>query len=95
MKDKDFGEGTAIIDSEYGAAGQRTPEMIYWGPYHTDDWLVEDIQRMNAFRRIRVHCIGIGEASTGLLKKIAEATHGVAFDVGKGAGDRKAAGGAK
>lgn len=95
MKDKDYGEGKAVVDSEYGAAGQRTPEMIYWGPYSNEDWLVEDVQRMNAFRRLRVHCIGIGEASTGLLKKIAEATHGVAFDVGKGAGDRKAGGGAK
>jgi hypothetical protein len=92
QKDRDFGEGKPIVDSEYGAAAARTPEMIYWGPYNQPDWLIADLERMNAFRRVRIHCIGIGEASGGLLKRIADVGHGVAFDVGKDGESRKTAG---
>ncbi|MEO6598120.1 MAG: hypothetical protein ABIP94_25530 [Planctomycetota bacterium] len=80
--DKDYGEGHPVIDSEYGAAGKRQPIMTYWGPYDQDDWLVEDIRRMNAFRRIRMHCIGLGEAKMDLLRRLAEMGHGEVFSVG-------------
>ncbi len=96
MKDKDYGEGQVVIDNEYNApAAARTPMMEYQGPYVKDEWLIADVIRMNAFRRVRIHCIGIGEANTGLLKKLAAESHGVAFDVGKGAGLRKDPSGGK
>ena len=82
-KDKDYGEGNAIHDAEYGKAAVRTPEMIYWGPYSRPDWLVQDVERMNAFRRIKIHCIGIGEASTKLLHQLAEVGQGQVYTIGK------------
>jgi len=44
--------------------------------------LVGDVKRMNAFRRIRLHCIGLGEANMGLLRRLAEMGHGEVYAVG-------------
>lgn len=81
--DKDYGEGNVVTNHESGNQAQRTPNLWYHGPYDRDDWLVEDMKRMNAFRRIRLHAIGIGEANMGLLEKLAEIGHGEAFSFGK------------
>ena len=85
--DKDFGEGTPVASVEQGTPGQRQPIMRYWGPYHLDNWLVEDVRRMNAFRRIRMHCIGLGEANMGLLKQLAVVGNGETFSFGDKQGD--------
>lgn len=85
--DKDFGEGTPVASVEQGTPGQRTPMMRYWGPYHQDEWLVEDVRRMNAFRRIRMHCIGLGEANMDLLKQLAVVGNGETFSFGDKHGD--------
>lgn len=82
VTDKDYGEGKVIVDSEYGAAAPRTPQLVYWGPYHRIDWLVADVERMNAFRRVRIHCIGIGEANMQLLRRLAETSRGQVFEFG-------------
>jgi len=81
--DKDYGEGKVVVDTEYGAAAARTPQIRYHGPYDQDEWLVEDVRRMNAFRRIHLHCIGLGEANMGLLGRLAEMGRGEVFQFGK------------
>jgi hypothetical protein len=80
--DKDYGEGNVVVDQEYDAPAKRTPQLYYPGPYVDENWLVEDVKRMNAFRRIRLHCIGLGEANMGLLRKLAEMGHGEVYAVG-------------
>jgi hypothetical protein len=80
--DRDYGEGRAVTNLESGNPGQRTPQMHYWGPYVDPYWLVEDVKRMNAFRRVRIHCVGLGEAKMDLLKQIAEVGHGESIAVG-------------
>lgn len=82
-KDRDYGEGRVVVDNEYGASAARTPTLIYHGPYDQEDWLVEDVKRMNAFRRIRMHCVGLGEANMRLLRRLAEMGHGETFSMGK------------
>lgn len=82
-EDKDYGEGRVVLDTEYGAAAPRSERLIYPGPYVRDEWLIEDLRRMNAFRRIRMHCIGLGEANMGLLSKLAELGNGEVFIFGK------------
>jgi hypothetical protein len=72
-----------VLDTEYGKKMPRTPTLEYHGPYVHDDWLVEDLRRMNSFRRIRLHCIGLGEANMALLKRLAEIGHGETFLVGE------------
>lgn len=81
--DKDYQEGEVVSDMETSKAAPRTPQLWYPGPYREDDWLIEDVRRMNAFRRIRMHCIGLGEANTGLLKRLAEVGHGEVFFFGQ------------
>ena len=80
--DKDYGEGKVVVDQEYSAGAPRTPQLRYPGPYVQDEWLVEDVKRMNAFRRIRLHCIGLGEANMDLLRRLADMGHGEVFAVG-------------
>lgn len=92
--DKDYGEGNVVVDQEYGAGAARTPQLRYPGPYVQDEWLVEDVKRMNAFRRIRLHCIGLGEANMDLLRRLSEMGHGEVFAVGdKKKEEAKGAGG--
>lgn len=87
--DKDYGEGNVVTNHESQAAAQRTPSLWYHGPFDQDEWLVEDVKRMNSFRRIRIYAIGIGEANMRLLERLAEIGNGEAFPFGKkqGGGD--------
>ena len=60
-------------DPEAGTAGQNTPQLIYYGPYVTDGvHLLDDIRRMNLYRKVQIHCVGIGEADASLLEAICE-----------------------
>ena len=85
VQDRDYGEGEVVVDVEYGAAAGRQERLEYGGPYGTDPrWLVEDLRRMNAFRRIRMHCVGLGEANVKLLEQMADIGNGEVFVVGRG-----------
>jgi hypothetical protein len=81
--DKDYGEGNVVVDQEYGAKANRTPQLWYPGPYVSDQWLVEDTRRMNSLRRIKIHCIGLGEANKNLLDRLADMGNGTVFIVGE------------
>lgn len=81
--DKDYGEDQVVLDRESGAAAARTPMLWYHGPYVDPRALVPDIERMNTFRRVRIHCIGIGEADENLLRDLAKVGQGQVYMVGK------------
>ncbi len=95
MKDKDYGEGKVIRDNEYAAPAPRTPILVYHGPYVHNHWLEDEVARMNVFRKVQIHCIGIGEADLGLLQALAGNGMGEVFLRGakaKRAGMEEAAG---
>jgi hypothetical protein len=92
VKDRDYGEGKVVKDNESKIEAPRTPTLIYYGPYVEGDWLPDDVARMNAFRRVRIHCIAIGEANTGLMRRLADIGHGMLFEVGKQSDNRKTPG---
>ena len=50
-------------------------------PRSINSWLLRDVLRMNAFRRIKVHCVGLGEANEELLNWLAAAGNGDVFIV--------------
>ena len=94
--DKNYGESQTYKDIEAGITTAGTPEVNYPGPYagfpevrgmgrpgKIDCWLIRDVERMNAFRRIRLHCVGLGEANELLLKNLAALGNGEVFIVGK------------
>jgi hypothetical protein len=96
VTDQDYGEGRVMKDVEAGVEANRTPRINYPGPYASfpnvqgrpsrgqlDCWLIRDVNRMNAFRRIRLHCVGLGEANEALLASLAEVGNGEVFIVGK------------
>ncbi|MEM7310443.1 MAG: hypothetical protein AAF682_27445 [Planctomycetota bacterium] len=74
--DVDYGEFT-IGDPESGQKGGGGNRMHYGGPYRDTKHLLEDVERLNAFRELEIHCIAIGrEAPRQLLQKIADLGHG-------------------
>lgn len=81
--DKDYGEDQVVLDRESGAAATRTPELWYSGPYVDPQNLVPEVERMNTFRRVRIHGIGIGEADENLLRRLADIGNGQVYMVGK------------
>ena len=87
--DKDYGEDKVVLDTEYNKEAPRTPTIQYHGPFDQDDWLVQDVRRMNVLRRIKIHCIGLGEANKGLLERLAEIGNGQVYFVGEKKPDSK------
>lgn len=74
--------GDIQADPETRAEQEKVPDVTYYGPYvHLDDYLVDDVQRMNLFRNLEIHCIGIGEADMQLLRAIASAGLGQAREL--------------
>jgi hypothetical protein len=59
-------------DPESGHKGAKVGVLNFYGPYVFPKHLVRDLLRMNLFRRVEVHCIGIGEANDGLLRSMAK-----------------------
>ena len=55
------------------------------GPYAESGWYLQgDVRRMNLFRKVEIHCVGIGEANRWFLKQIAGMGLGTVRMVGKG-----------
>ena len=68
-------EGDGVADPESGATFQSKQKRgFYWGPYGRTphQFMLEDFHRLNLFRKVQIHCVGIGEADQGLLDKISE-----------------------
>ncbi len=66
-------------DSESNVKHENTPNLNHFGPFvnaYGNDFIVDDIQRLNLFRNLPVHCIAIGEADDGIMRRIAQATGG-------------------
>ena len=70
-------------DPETGRKFENVPTLIFQGPYARPpfDFLVDDVQRMNLFRKAEIHCVGIGEANHHLLRQIADIGLGQALKV--------------
>jgi hypothetical protein len=86
--DKNYGEGKTVRSFERGEAAPSQPTTNYSGPFvfqgvaHCPT-ILADVRRMNAFRRIRIHCVGLGEANMTLLQELAAIGTGESFPVGK------------
>ncbi|MHC4161969.1 MAG: vWA domain-containing protein, partial [Planctomycetota bacterium] len=67
-----FKGGRVTTDTETGAQGHRGAGTInYGGPYRHRNNLLGDLARLNLFRKVEVHCIAMGEASSVLLRRMA------------------------
>ena len=70
-------------DPEMGGGGLQVPFLNYYGPYALVPHLVDDIRRLNLFRKVEIHCIGMGEARMPLLGRIAALGLGKARKIGE------------
>ena len=61
-------------DPETHQKYQNVDRLRFQGPYAHPPYshLVDDIERMNLFRKAEIHCVGIGEANQDLLDAIAK-----------------------
>lgn len=85
--DTNYREGRTVGSFERGEAAPDMPTATYPGPYVSQGIpecppLVADVRRMNAFRRVRLHAVGFGEANMKLLKLLADIGQGESFAVG-------------
>ena len=64
-------------------------DVTYHGPMRFPNWLFAEVRRLNVFRKVQIHCVGIGDADIDLLRAIAEVTHGGVYLFGA---EAKAAG---
>jgi hypothetical protein len=87
MQDKNYNEGRAVQSFERGEAAVQQPIATYPGPFTSQGipqcpTIVADVRRMNAFRRVRLHAVGLGEANMELLQRLATIGNGEALRVG-------------
>lgn len=75
-------EGMTAGDPETGRDDGASEELHYYGPYVEWRFLVRDVRRMNLFRRVEVHCVGIGEADPQLLRELAALGRGELRTIG-------------
>jgi hypothetical protein len=61
---------------ETGKQGEKAPTLNFYGPYTFVNHLLRDAIRMNLFRNVEIHCIGIGEANAALLRVLAQIGQG-------------------
>ncbi|MHC5010200.1 MAG: hypothetical protein ACYTG6_04515 [Planctomycetota bacterium] len=74
--------GDVQADPETRAEQEKVPDVTFYGPYvDYDGFLVDDVRRMNLFRNVEIHCIGIGEANMQLLRDLASAGLGEVRDL--------------
>lgn len=58
------------------------PRVHYSGPYVSWLLLLEDVERMNMFREVELHCIAIGEVQMAFVKMLADIGMGQAVQMG-------------
>ena len=74
--DRHYGDIKVVSELEYAREVKAVQNIIYQGPMVSAQWLYAELLRLNAFRKVPVHCIGIGEADVRLLRAFAAASHG-------------------
>ncbi len=77
----DYGEDR-LGDPESRQKMQAAPRVHYHGPFADWNYLLDDVRRMNLFRRVELHCIGIGDVQIGFLKMLADIGLGQTVQIG-------------
>jgi len=68
-----FSGGRVTVNAETGETkASGAGSASYRGPYARRRYLVEDVRRMNLFRKAEIHCIGMAGADPRLLRDLAE-----------------------
>lgn len=68
-------------DPESGHKTNDAPTLNFPGPYRRTHHLLEDVRRLNLFRKVEIHCVGMGEANMNTLSAIASIGKGEALNL--------------
>ena len=79
----DSSDGQEAGDPEAGKIVGKADVLYYYGPYVHGHHMLDDIRRLNMFRKVEIHCVGIGEAEEGTLRAIAAIGRGKLRFVGR------------
>ncbi len=61
-----------VGDPEMGGGGnQDATQLNFPGPYARGFYLSSDVRRLNLFRKVEIHCVGMGEANMSLMQRLA------------------------
>ncbi|MDH3591490.1 MAG: hypothetical protein OER88_06410 [Planctomycetota bacterium] len=61
-----------VGDPESGARGQSDATTLNFpGPYAQSGYLISDVRRLNLYRKVEIHCVGMGEANMSTLQRLA------------------------
>ena len=63
-------------DPETGYKSTSSKTATFYGPYAIVKWLRDDLRRLNLFRHVEIHCVGLGEYDPRLLVFLARLGHG-------------------
>ncbi len=63
-------------DPESGAEVKQQKTGTFYGPYAIQSWLLDDLRRLDLFRHVEIHCVGLGEYDPRLLQAIAHVGQG-------------------
>ena len=80
--DVPYDDVVIVRDGEYGRRSEAVHDVTYPGPMVYPSWVYAELRRLNAFRKVPVHCVGIGEADIKLLRALAEVSHGEVYVLG-------------
>ena len=81
----DASDGQGAGDPETGKSlpNPDTDIRRYFGPYVHTHHMLDDLRRLNLFRKCEINCIGIGEAEDETLKQIAATGQGKLRMIGR------------
>ncbi|HEX5135403.1 MAG TPA: hypothetical protein VFY93_00395 [Planctomycetota bacterium] len=79
---KDVGDYAG--DPESGARHQDSDNLIFQGPYARGYQIIDDVTRLNLFRKAEIHCVGMGGAEMNMLETLAAIGKGRAVDLTQG-----------
>ena len=68
-------------DPESGHKTNDSPTLNFPGPYRRTHHLLDDLRRLNLFRKVEIHAVGMGEANMNTLSSIASIGKGEALNL--------------
>lgn len=76
--------GRNVVDDLEGATRVEGGQYLnYPGPFATEWFLVEDLERLNLLHKAELHVVGLGEINPGFLQRLSEIGLGTAKQLGQ------------
>ncbi|MCK6460511.1 MAG: hypothetical protein L6Q95_11520 [Planctomycetes bacterium] len=76
--------GDRAGDPESGARTTDSDNLVFQGPYAREYHIIGDVTRLNLFRKVEIHCVGMGGAEMNTLQTLASIGKGQAVDLTRG-----------